>query len=162
MQDKWLVIKQLDRQLSEWQSTAKKCSRPRFGWIKTIRTALSMSVDQLANRLNVTRGRISQLENAEVEGAVTLRSLREAANALGCDLVYAIVPKDGHSLEKIIEKRAEEIANERVTRVAHSMSLEDQSVNEKVLKDQKKQMTLKFKENLNKKFWQLHQKKKLK
>src|SRR5688572_12976007 len=122
MKNQWLTIHQLDRQLKEWQVIRNKYGKPRPGWVKTIRTALSMSAEQLATRLGLTRGRITQLESAETLNAVTLRTLEEAANALGCELIYAIVPKGNSTLEGILKTRAEQVAKERVAQVAHTMS----------------------------------------
>ncbi len=101
----------------------------------------------------VPRGRINQLENAEIHDAITLRTLKETANALECELIYAIVPKGGLSLEDVIRTRAEEIAKERVARIAHSMSLEAQSIDTGTIKIQKDELTKSLIEHLNKKFW---------
>lgn len=153
MRNQWLTIKQLDQQLKEWQALGKKYGRPRAGWIKTLRVALSMTAEQFANRLGLTRGRINQLEKAEIHDAVTLRALKEAANALNCELIYVVVPKENLTLESIIKTRAEQVANERVARVAHSMSLEEQTVGVDTLKFQKDEIVKSLMEHLNKKFW---------
>ena len=153
MSNHWLTIKQLDKQLKEWQAVSKQHGRPRTGWVKTLREALWMSAEQLANRLGLTRSRIMQLENAEIHDAVTLRTLREVANAMECELIYAIVPKNNNTLEQIIKTKAEQIAEERITRVAHSMSLEAQSVDTDFLKKQKIELIKYLLENPNKKFW---------
>lgn len=153
MKNQWLTIIQLDKQLIEWQAVNNKYGKPRAGWIKTLRVALSMSAEQFASRLGLTRGRINQLESAEIHNAVTLRTLNDAANALGCELVYAIVPKGNSTLESIIKTRAQQIAKERVARVAHTMSLEAQSVDANTLKIQKDELTKSLMEHLNKKFW---------
>lgn len=153
MKNQRLIINQLDRQSKEWQAVHNKYGKPRAGWIKTIRVALSMSAEQLGSRLSLTRGRINQLENAEIQNAVTLRSLKEAANALGCELIYAIVPKGNSTLEGIIKTRASQLAEEQVARVAHSMSLEAQTVDADLLKIQKEELTKSLIEHLNKKFW---------
>lgn len=153
MKSQWLMIKQLDRQLREWQAIKNKYGKPRAGWVKTLRVALSMSAEQLANRLGLTRGRINQLENAEAHSAVTLRALEETANALGCELVYAIVPKGNSSLEDIIQTRAVQVAKEQVAQVAHTMSLEAQSVDTDALKIQKDELAKSLMEHLNKKLW---------
>lgn len=158
MSNQWLTIKQLDRQLKEWQTVSQKYGMPRAGWVKTLRIALNMSVEQLANRLGLTRSRITQLENAETHNAVTLRTLREVANAMECEFVYAFVPKGHSTLEGIIKTRAEQIAKERVARVAHSMSLEAQSIDANILKKQKEEITKSLMEHLNKKFWSTSEK----
>lgn len=154
MKNQWLMIKQLDRQLKEWQAACQKYNRPKIGWIKTLRTALSMTAEQFADRLGLSRARVNQLESAEANNAVTLRTLQEAASALECELVYAIVPKGSSTLEDIIKTRAEQIANERVANVAHSMSLENQAIDNDILKMQKEEIVKNMTENLNKKFWE--------
>lgn len=153
MKNQWLVINQLDRLLGEWKTTHRKSGKPRVGWIKTIRTALSMTEEQLAYRLGLTRGRINQLEKAEAENAVTLRTLQETANALGCELVYAIVPKGDTSLENIITTRAQKIAKNKVAQIAHSMSLEAQSLDKAMLQTQTDKLAENLKAHLNTKFW---------
>lgn len=152
MKNQWLIINQLDQQLKEWQ-LAGKHGRPKTGWIKTLRKALNMSSLQLAARLRLTRARIVKLESAETHDAVTLRTLRETADALGCELVYAIVPKGNSSLEDIIKNRAKQIVKEHMENVAHSMSLESQSVNADMLQFQKNEFARNLLDHLNKKFW---------
>lgn len=153
MNKKWLTIKQLDRQLKEWQAVANQFGQPRGGWIKTLREALNMTAEQLANRLGLSHARVVQLENAETHDAVTLRSLREAANALECDFVYAIVPKGNNTLEAIIKDRAKKIAHERIANVAHSMALENQAVDDQLLKEQEAELTNTLTAQLTKKLW---------
>lgn len=154
MKNQWLMIRQLDQQLKDWQAvTRKHGNRPRIGWVKTIRSALSMSIEQLAQRLSLSTARVKQLERAEINDAVTLRTLRETANALECELIYAFVPKGNTSLEDILKTRAKQIAKERVTRVARTMSLEDQSINTKTIAVTIDEQTKDLLEHLNKKFW---------
>ena len=150
---KLLAIKQLDKQVRAWKLVAEKYPRPSVGWVKAVRTALSMTTEQLAKRLYLSRSRMSQLEDAEVNDATTLRALREVADAMECELVYAIVPKGTKSLESIIETKANELADERVERVGHSMSLEAQSVEPETLKSQKKELAKNLFEHPNKKLW---------
>jgi predicted DNA-binding mobile mystery protein A len=153
MNSRWLTIQQLDRQLKEWQAVSQHHAMPRVGWVKTIRAALNMSVEQLAHRLGVKRGRVSQLEEAEVRGAVTLHALSAAAEALGCEFVYAIVPKRSTTLESIIKTRAEAVAAERIAAVAHTMSLEAQTVEKEQLQKQKMALVKNLVETFNKKLW---------
>lgn len=153
MHTRQLAIKQLDKQLKEWQTTRNQFGKPQAGWIKTIRCALCMSVEQLANRLGLTRARIVQLEKAEANDAVTLRTLRKAADAMECELVYVIVPKGKSTLETIINNRAALIADERISRVAHSMALEKQSLDENTLESQKQALARSLAEHPDKKLW---------
>jgi predicted DNA-binding mobile mystery protein A len=116
----------LDRTLEPFQA-ARKVSRPSKGWIRAIRQALGISSGELARRLGTSRQLPLQLEKGEAEDRITLKSLRAIANALDCDLVYALVPRAA-SLGELIENRARAEAKQRVLGVEHSMALENQAV----------------------------------
>lgn len=105
---------------------AASLATPKEGWIRTVRTALGMSGPQLARRLGVSRNRVSVLERSEVEGGVSLKSMHDAAEAMGCRFVYAIVP-DG-SIDDMIERQARLKAHALVGRSTQHMALEDQSL----------------------------------
>lgn len=79
---------------------------------------------ELARRLGVTGQAVASLEKSEADGSIRLETLRRAAEALDCRLVYAIVPRT--SLETIVDERAHDVARRRVDRVEHTMLLEDQ------------------------------------
>ncbi len=85
---------------------AANAAPPHTGWIKTVRVSLGMTLQQLANRLSVTKQNVSEMESREAEGAITLNRLREAANALDMNLVYGFVPKDG-SLDHLIDRKSQ-------------------------------------------------------
>jgi predicted DNA-binding mobile mystery protein A len=121
-----LRLKQLDRTLEPFRA-AQRVSRPRKGWLRAIREAVGISASDLARTLGTSRQLPLQLEKAEAEDRITLKSLRTAANALDCDLVYALVPKAG-TMEDLIENRARAQARKQVLGVEHSMALEDQAV----------------------------------
>jgi predicted DNA-binding mobile mystery protein A len=121
-----LRLKQLDRALEPYRA-ARTVPRPLKGWIRTIRQALGVSSGELARRLGTSRQFPLQLEKGEAEDRITLRSMRAAANALDCDLVYAFVPR-ADSMQDLIENRARAEAKNRVLGVEHSMALENQAV----------------------------------
>ncbi len=99
---------------------------PPSGWIKAIRSALGMTLQQLGNRLQISKQGVSDFERREMEGSITLKSLRDIAQAMDMQLVYGFVAKDG-SLDALIERRAKELATQIVMRTAQSMGLEDQA-----------------------------------
>lgn len=98
---------------------------PSRGWIRAIRDALGMSSEQLARRLSLRSQSIDDWEKAEANGSIQLKTLRRAADALDCTLVYALIPKT--SLEGAVQSRARRIAIRDLRRVAHTMKLEDQA-----------------------------------
>src|SRR6266852_6262670 len=107
-----LRLKQLDRALQPFRAAAKT-PRPQRGWLRAVREATGISATEVAHTLKRSRQLPLQLENAEAEDRITLRSLRTAADALGCDLVYALVPRTD-SLEHLVEQRARSEAKKHV------------------------------------------------
>src|SRR5215469_4639691 len=121
-----LRISQLDRALTPFLA-AKDIPRPQKGWIRAIREVAGITVRDFAKKLHRAPSVAAHLEGSEAEFRITLASLRDAADALGCQLVYALVPKSG-SIQELAEERARNKAAENVRAVEHSMALEDQAV----------------------------------
>ncbi len=119
-----LKLRQLDITLNRWR-VAELPPRPPSGWIKAIREALGMTSAHLARQLGVTLPTATRLELSEAEDRITLATLRRAAEALGCELQYALVPKQ--SLADTLEARATQLARQRMAGISHTMALEAQS-----------------------------------
>lgn len=99
---------------------------PRGGWIAAIREALGMSVQDFADRLGVTRAAAAKLEANELRRTIQLDSLERAAQALNCDLVYALVPRG--SLQDIVDTQRLRAFHAISGRTRHHMRLEAQDV----------------------------------
>ena len=104
-------------------------TRPPRGWLRAIRQALGMTTAQMAKRLRVSQPRIVELEKAEADGTVTLNTLERAAEALGCRLVYVLVPEK--PLGETLRRRAFDAAERQIAAVEQTMRLEDQAVRNK-------------------------------
>ena len=125
------------RQLSQALAPYAEAStpRPRDGWIAALREALDMTVRQFAARLGVTPSSVVRLERRERDDTISLGALRRAADALDCNLVYAVVPRRTVAsepaetmLDMLIEARARVVATAELRRVARTMALENQAV----------------------------------
>ena len=121
-----LRAKQLERALEAF-APAKNSSRPQKGWLRAMREVTGISLREMATRLRKTPTLAAKLEKSEAEYRITLASLRDAADALGCQLVYALMPKSG-TIQDLAEQGARTKATENVRAVEHSMALEDQAV----------------------------------
>lgn len=96
---------------------------PKQGWVKAIREALGLTTTQLAKKLGVKQPRVFKIEKEE--SSLSLNSLQEVADALGCKLVYALVPKT--SLEEMAYNQARKKAMKIMSEVTHNMALENQT-----------------------------------
>ena len=119
-----LARKQLERSLAPLRDFANVA--PPKGWIRAIRESLGMTARQLAARMGVGPSRIPVIEKAEVTGATTLRTLRQAAAAMNCAFVYAFVPVG--PLDQILRERAAHKARNDVAHLDHTMRLENQAL----------------------------------
>jgi predicted DNA-binding mobile mystery protein A len=147
-----LIIQQLDKKFEKIQSVSNLLIVPSDGWINTLRKALSISLKQLGNKLNVSSQNINQFEQREKDGSTSLQKLKDVAEVLDMNFVYAFIPKDG-SLEKLIEKRAYKLAEEIVMRTSHSMKLEDQENTKERVRKAIEERAEKIKNEMPKYLW---------
>jgi predicted DNA-binding mobile mystery protein A len=121
-----LRLRQLERSLQPFLA-AQNVPRPSKGWIRAIRQASGVTLLDLAKRMKRSLSLAAQFERSETDYRITLNSLAQVADALGCDLVYALVPKHG-TLHDLAERRASEEVSPDVLAVEHTMALENQAV----------------------------------
>ncbi len=110
-----------------------------------------MTTAQLAERMGVSQTRVSRIEKDEVGSAITLRTLRQAAEAMDCTLVYALVPNQ--ELEQIVRHRAAALTNERLARTHHTMKLENQALTARDLDAEHKRVFRELLEGDPKRLW---------
>lgn len=85
-----------------------------------------MTNKQFAKRLQRKPQTVLDLQKREAAQTVQLNTLRELAEAMDCELVYAIVPKK--TLDQMIGERAGALARRTLRRTGHSMDLEHQGL----------------------------------
>lgn len=97
-----------------------------MGWVRAIRDALGLTGAQLARRIGIRPASLSELEKNEASGRITLATLKRAAEALDCTLVYALVPNQ--SLDAMVEEAARSAAKKELAAAFHTMELEAQDL----------------------------------
>lgn len=126
---KHLSVHQLDDQIRQYIN-GQRFDRIPQGWIRSSRTAIGMTLKQLASRLGFSVPAAKNFEMREVDEAITLASLRKIANAMEMDLVYYFKPKQD-SLDDLLQIRAELKAKELMERSNQAMILENQEADNK-------------------------------
>ena len=132
-----LARKHLDKLFGEAHLDGIR-QRPPKGWVRAVRDALGLTVRQLARRMGKAHSAVVRLEGSEMADAITLGSLRAAAEAMDCTLVYAIVPN--RPLAETARARATTIADAHLARVHHTMRLEDQALHPDDLKRERENL----------------------
>lgn len=119
-----LARRRLDERLALARST--DLTPPRSGWLRAIRDALGMPARHVADKLGVNSNAVFAMERSEQAGTIGLDTLRRAADALDCDVVYALVPRS--SLAGTVETAAARVLRRNAEAVRRTMVLEDQGL----------------------------------
>lgn len=151
MKNTKLQFQQLNEKMAEF-TDLQHFILPSLGWIKTIRTGIGMSMEQLGKKLSITKQAVMDIEKREKEGAITIKAMQEIANAMDMKFVYGFIPTEG-SLELMIEKKALEIATKIVLRTSTSMKLEDQANSKKRIETAIKERAAEIIKNTPKILW---------
>lgn len=123
-----LRLQQLEDTFAPLRSL-REVRRPNRGWIRAIREGLGMTNVQLTKRMRMKAPQtIEDMQKLELTETIQLSTLRRLAEALGCRLVYAVVPPK--PLTEMRRDRARQLAERVIKRTAHSMRLEGQGISD--------------------------------
>ena len=139
-------VKELDKTFLKIKKVAM-LEYPRGGWIKTIRKGLGMTTTQLAKRLKVSQPRITAIEKDEAN--LKLETIEKIADALGCEFVYALVPKT--SFEEFSYEQAEKKVQQILKQLGHPISRQNHLSDED--KAEIEQLSREFLESYKSRLW---------
>jgi len=118
----------LDHQATAMHDARKLLRLPVKGWLRAVRDAVGLQQTEIAQKLGVTRQSYAQLERAEVSRAISLKSLDRAADAMGCEVVYFLVPKGTDARTFTDLAHIHDPMLRHLQKSEHSMALEGQAV----------------------------------
>lgn len=150
-ENRQLLVNQLDKKLQPFV-LAKATIKPDRGWVHAIRKTLNMTLEQFSKRLGITVDGARKLELREEEATITLKSLKDAAEALNLQLVYGLVPK-GESFKQMVQIHSNTLALEIVYGTHNNMELEDQAIENTELNKRAKDLAEKFIREGSKEIW---------
>lgn len=122
--DRALARLRLDARLQPLRENQSATTVPRGGWLRVIRQALGMTRNDMAAKLGITSSTVARIEASEQRETIQLDTLRRAAAALDCELVYALVPRQ--PLERVVEQRRQQLVRALNAKVHTHMALEGQ------------------------------------
>ncbi len=111
-----------------------------------------MTTRQLAERMEISQATVTEMEKREVSQRITLQTLKRAASALNCNLVYALIPKAA-SLEDTLTQQALLAATSVSGSAIHSMELENQSVSSNETQAQIQEQAEELKQKADRRIW---------
>jgi len=99
-----LARKKLDKEMRPFR-TAGREANPTDALLRAARQALGIPVKEIAGKMGLGRSTVNDLEVSERNGTISMRSLGRMAEAMGCKVVYGVVPVKGKTLEDLAEER---------------------------------------------------------
>ena len=102
--DRKLMRRRLDVEMRPFRRAGKE-KHPSDGLLRAIRLALRIPVAEIAGWMGINRSNVFDLEEREKTGTIGLQSLSKMAEAMGCQVVYGIVPRNGKTMEALWEQR---------------------------------------------------------
>lgn len=103
----------------------RETSRPNSGWILAMREVSGRTLRESAAKMQVSHQSFAALEKSEAGETITLKKLRQAAEALDCELVYALIPRKG-TIQEYAEAKILQKVRSSLIAIDHSMALENQ------------------------------------
>ncbi|PCJ61504.1 MAG: transcriptional regulator [Rhodospirillaceae bacterium] len=146
-----VVARQYQEKVDRAAQAARQVGMPAEGWICTVRKALNMSAAELARRLGKSRALVSKTEKAELDGGVTLKTMKGMAEAMGCRFVYAIVPDK--SIEDLLAAQASKKACLLVEKSGQHMALEAQNLTPEQMDAEEKRIAQELMRDMPSDFW---------
>ena len=87
------MLEGLQRKVESLNAARAGAEKPARGWLRAVREAVGLTQAEVASKAGIKRQSYAQLESAEERGSISMESLRRAALAMDCELVYFLVPR---------------------------------------------------------------------
>ena len=103
-EERELARRKLDRELRFYRLAGKE-KNPTQELLRRVRQVLGVPMSEVARKSGMNRSVVFRLEDSEARMTISLRSMKRIADALDCKVVYAVVPRDGGTLEEMADRR---------------------------------------------------------
>lgn len=145
------VVKQYRRLVDKVVKSALTIDTPPEGWARTVRKALGIPITVISKRSGLSKAEIFRIERRELDGKVQLDTLRRLAQAMDCDLYYAISPRK--TVDELISEKAHEAAVRIVSEMSTHMNLEMQGLSQSQIEDQVRMVQSQLLSMSSQSFW---------
>jgi transcriptional regulator with XRE-family HTH domain len=99
-----IARRMLDEEMRPYRQ-AGRVKDPTQALLRAVRQALGLPVEEIARKMKVSQSLVFDLEAREMRGKIMLSSMARMSRAMGCRMVYGIVPLRGRSLEDLATMR---------------------------------------------------------
>jgi transcriptional regulator with XRE-family HTH domain len=99
-----MVRRKLDAEMKIFRQAARRKNSTQ-ALLRVVRLALNIPVREISEKMGVDRSVMYGLEESERMRTITLGSLGRMAAAMGCSVVYGVVPLEGKTLDTVADER---------------------------------------------------------
>jgi predicted DNA-binding mobile mystery protein A len=124
-----LALDQIEKRLRKLRRVLNE-AQVSPGWIYYMRHALGLTLEKLGLRAKLSKATIQQVEKREIQGRITITTLKKLAHAMDCEFIYAFVPNN--ELKTFLFEKAYNKAEQIIKNADLHMTLEDQKVTERI------------------------------
>ncbi len=117
------MLNGLEQKFETLDAARRVAARPARGWLRAVREAIGLTQGEVASKLGVKRQSLAQFENAEEHGSISIASMRRAAEAMDCELVCFVVPRESVARSFTQLAQIHDPAAKHLKATEHSMSL---------------------------------------
>lgn len=115
-QDKLTLRRELDMEMGPFRRAGRE-QNPTDSLLRAVRQSLEIPIGEIAAKLGVVKSVVLGYEMGELRNTIQIGTMERVARAMGCRLVYGIVPRKGKTLEALAEERLwQQMLEERVQR----------------------------------------------
>jgi transcriptional regulator with XRE-family HTH domain len=102
--DRAAARRKLDEEMRLFRKAGSR-KNPTPELLRNVRMALGIPTTEIAGKLGSSHTLVYRLERSEARNTITVKSMDRLARAMGCRVVYGIVPMDGKTLDELAEFR---------------------------------------------------------
>ncbi len=102
--DRKLLRRKLDEEMSPFRRAGREANST-DGLLRAVREALRIPLAEIAEKSGVGHSTVQDFEVRELKRTITLKSLGRMAEAMGCKVLYGVVPVNGKTFEHLAEER---------------------------------------------------------
>ena len=99
-----MLRRRLDKEMGAFRRAGRDLS-PTDGLLRAVRQALEIPVGEIAAKVGVVKSVVFAYERGELNATIQLGTMARMAGAMGCKLVYGLVPTNEKTLESLAEER---------------------------------------------------------
>jgi predicted DNA-binding mobile mystery protein A len=127
-----IILEDLESKAPVLADARSAATVPARGWLRAVREAVGLTQLDVASKVGIKRQSYAQLENAEERASISIASLRRAAEAMDCELMYCVIPREASARSYARLAQVHDPMSRHQSATDQSMRLEGQAGSDEI------------------------------